>query len=219
MLIVGAKGFAKEIIEVCHQNKRIENLVLFDNVSADIGSKLYDNFPILKTFDEAEEYFKTLNNNFTLGLGNPILRYKLRKKFQELGGLLVSTTSSFSQIGSYGVELGKGCNIFPGISISNDVKIGDTCIIYFNTIITHDCIIGDYVEISPSVTVLGRVSIGSFSQIGAGSTILPDVKIGENVIVGAGAVVTEDVPDNSLVVGTPAKFIKDLPHLPKEIVR
>ena len=210
MLIVGAKGFAKEILEVCHQNNDLENLVFFDNVSPDIDSKLYDKFPILKTFDEAKEYFKTSNNTFTLGLGNPILRFKLRKKFQQLGGVLVSTTSSFSQIGSYGIEFGKGCNIFSGSSISNDVKIGDGGIIYFNTIITHDCMIGDYVEISPSATILGRVSIGSFSQIGAGSTILPDVKIGENVIVGAGSVVTKDIPDNSLVVGSPAKVIKEL---------
>ena len=213
MLIVGAKGFAKEILEVCHQNNDLKNFVLFDNVNLDIGSKLYDKFPILKTFDEAKKYFKTKNNTFTLGLGNPILRYKLRKKFQELGGVLVSTTSSFSQIGSYGVEYGKGCNIFSGSSVSNDVKIGDACIIYFNTIITHDCKIGDYVEISPSVTILGRVSIGSFSQIGAGSTILPNVKIGKNVIVGAGAVLTKDIPDNSLVVGTPAKVIKELEPL------
>lgn len=213
MLIVGAKAFAKEILEVCHQNKMIENLVFFDNIDTNIGDVLYDKFPILKSFEEAQTYFKESNNTFTLGLGNPMLRYRLRVKFEKIGGVLVSTTSSLSQIGSYGITFGKGCNIFQGSSISNDVTIGDACIIYFNTIITHDCKIGDYVEISPSVTVLGRVEVGSFTQIGAGSTILPDVKIGRNVIVGAGAVVTKDIPDNCLVVGTPAKIIKELSPL------
>lgn len=41
-------------------------------------------------------------------------------------------------------------------------------------------------------------------------TILPGVTIGENAIVGAGSVVTKDVPDNAVVVGTPAKVIKYL---------
>ena len=213
MLIVGAKAFAKEILEVCHQNKMIENLVFYYDVDPLIEKKLFDKFPIFNNLSEAEKHFRNANNTFTLGLGNPLLRYKLRKKFENIGGVLVSTTSSMAHIGSYGIEFGKGCNIFPGSSISNDVTIGDACIVYFNTIITHDCKIGDYVELSPSVTILGRVSIGNFSQIGAGSTILPDVKIGANVVIGAGATVTKDIPDNSLAVGTPAKVIKELKPL------
>ncbi|WP_184547339.1 sugar O-acetyltransferase [Mucilaginibacter sp. FT3.2] len=46
--------------------------------------------------------------------------------------------------------------------------------------------------------------------IGAGATILPGVTIGENSIVAAGAVVSKDVPDNSIVGGVPAKFIKSI---------
>lgn len=44
--------------------------------------------------------------------------------------------------------------------------------------------------------------------VGIGATILPGVTIGENSIVGAGSVVTKDVPDNTIVAGNPAKFIK-----------
>lgn len=44
--------------------------------------------------------------------------------------------------------------------------------------------------------------------LGAGATVLPGVTIGENAIVGAGAVVTKDVPDNTIVAGIPARFIK-----------
>jgi hypothetical protein len=43
--------------------------------------------------------------------------------------------------------------------------------------------------------------------VGAGAIILPNVKIGNNVIIGAGAVIAKNIPDNSLVVGNPAKII------------
>ena len=46
--------------------------------------------------------------------------------------------------------------------------------------------------------------------IGANATILPDVTIGENAVVAAGAVVSKDVPDNTVVGGIPAKFIKNV---------
>jgi len=46
--------------------------------------------------------------------------------------------------------------------------------------------------------------------IGANATILPGVTIGENAVVAAGAVVSKDVPDNIIVGGIPAKFIKNV---------
>ena len=55
----------------------------------------------------------------------------------------------------------------------------------------------------------GCVSIGDFAFIGAGATVLPNLKIGKNSIIGAGAVVTKDVPDNVVVYGNPAKFIRE----------
>jgi len=44
----------------------------------------------------------------------------------------------------------------------------------------------------------------------AGATILPGVTVGRYAVVGAGAVVTKDVPDYSVVVGSPARVVKEL---------
>jgi acetyltransferase-like isoleucine patch superfamily enzyme len=46
--------------------------------------------------------------------------------------------------------------------------------------------------------------------IGGFVRILPGVTIGENAIVGTGSVVTKDVPDNTVVVGVPAKAVKTI---------
>ena len=54
----------------------------------------------------------------------------------------------------------------------------------------------------------GKINIGNNVFIGAGATVLYDVNIGNNVIIGAGSIVTHDIPDNSVVAGIPAKYIK-----------
>lgn len=210
MLIIGAKGFAKEVLEVVHQLNQLDQLVFYDDVNVETLENLFGQFPILKTVEQASIYLKTIDNKFTIGVGNPVLRKKLYDKFTALGGQFTATISPLAILGSYNVIIGEGVNILSGTTFSNSVCIGRGCLIYYNSIVTHDCTISDFVEISPNVILLGRCSIASFTQIGANSTILPDVKIGRNVIIGAGSVVTKNIPDNCMAVGIPAKIIKEL---------
>ncbi|AHF14312.1 DapH/DapD/GlmU-related protein [Niabella soli] len=103
-----------------------------------------------------------------------------------------------------------------------------------NVFINFDCTfldlggitIEDNVLIAPKVSLLseghpiapenrqslvpGRIHIKKNAWIGANATILPGVTIGENAVVAAGAVVSKDVPDNTIVGGVPAKFIKSI---------
>lgn len=208
MLIIGAKGFAKEVLQIMHQKNELENLVFYDDVSADVGTHFYNKFPILKSKKEAQNFFNTVDNRFTIGIGNPQLRRKLYEDFNALGGVFTSTISSKSEIGSYGVKIKDGCNVLSGATLSNDVTVGTGVIIYYNCLLTHDVIVGDFVEISPNVTLLGKCVIGNDCQIGAGSIIFPNIRIGNNVKIGAGAVVLKDLPDNCVAVGVPAKIIK-----------
>ena len=58
--------------------------------------------------------------------------------------------------------------------------------------------------------IYGSIAVGKGSWIGARTTILPGVKIGEGCVIAAGSLVNKDVPNNSMVGGVPAKFIKQL---------
>jgi len=213
MLIIGAKGFAKEVLQVFHDSDFIGKIAFYDDVNPDVSGLLFDEFPILKDEDEVVQFLKDNGNQFTIGIGSPVLRYKLHKKFLNLGGIFSSSISPLAQIGSYDVIIGKGSNVLSQAVFSNSSQIGIGCIIYYNVVITHDCVVDDFVEIAPNVVLLGRCKVGSFSQIGANVTILPDVKIGTNVIIGAGSVVTRNIPDNCIAVGSPAKVIKNLDPL------
>lgn len=210
MLIIGAKGFAKEVLQIFHDLKLLYNVAFYDDINKDIGELLFNEFPILRNLNDINSFFQKNGFDFTIGIGNPYLRYELFKKISNIGGHYCSSISPKANIGSYDVEIGKGTNILSNATISNSAKLGIGCLVYYNVIITHDCEIGDFVEMSPNAILLGNVKVGSFTSIGSNATILPNVKIGNNVIVGAGSVVTKDVPDNCVVVGIPAKIIKEI---------
>lgn len=208
MLIIGAKGFAKEVLEIIYRNESVDNLSFYDDVNQDLPKMLYDKFPILTTINMAENYFSTVNSRFILGLGNPIIREKLYEKFHNIGGQFTSCIANNASIGSFNVLIGNGANIMQGVIITNDVQIGKGVLINQLASIGHDAIIEDFVEICPSVSISGNCSIGSKSFIGTNAVILPGIKIGKNVMVGAGSVINKDVPDNCTIVGVPGKIIK-----------
>ena len=203
MLIIGAKGFAKEVLEIAAQNKQLENLCFYDDVNEDIGDKLYNLFQIIKKTEDAKKYFQELDVRFTIGIGNPQLRRQLYNKFSEIGGVFTSTISITAYIGHYGNIIEDGCNIMLSVVLTNNIKIGKGTIINQLSSIGHDVVIGEFCEICPNVSISGNCIIGD-------SVFLPKIKVGTNVIIGAGAVVSKDLPSNCVAVGVPAKVIKEL---------
>lgn len=205
MIVAGAKGLAKELLEIFFQRNALTNLYFFDNLSKDVPEKLYNQFLVIRSFDRAQEIFKQIKDtSFCLGLGSPVLRHGLCHQFIEIGGNLTSVISPKAEIGQFDTTIGQGCCILPGVVVTSSVKLGRGCLVNPNATISHDSILGDFVEISPGVNVTGNCRIGDFCFLGSNSVILPKVKIGKNVVVGAGAVVTKDIPDNCMVVGVPA---------------
>lgn len=206
MLIVGAKGFAVEVLEVLNQRKQIENITFFDNVSTDVPDLIFDKFHIVRSFNELEQYFKKNENSFVLGVGKPEIRELLSNEIIKVGGKLVSIISPFAKIGGYSVKLGEGVCIMTGAILTNNITLGKGVLVNLNATIGHDCVIEDFVEICPAVNISGNCKIGRSTFIGTGAIVLPNINIGKNVIIAAGAVVTKDLPDNSVAVGIPAKF-------------
>lgn len=139
-----------------------------------------------------------------------------RPKVVNRGGTL--TTGGVVLFGGTRIEL------YPGAAIS----IGEGSFINRNTSILAETSvrIGQYVLVGWDVTItdtdehdwpgLGTrtapIQIGDHSWIGARSIILKGVTIGEGAVVAAGSVVTRDVAPYTLVAGSPAKPIRDLPR-------
>lgn len=209
MLIIGAQGFAKEVLEVFSQLDELENILFYDDVSSDTHAKMFDRFPILRSLESAKSLF--LNDpRFVLGLGSPKLRRQLAQKMTSIGGQLTSSISPKAAIGRFNNSIGQGVNIMTGVVITNDVCVGNGVLINLNCTIGHDVKIGDFCELSPGVHVSGNVSLEENVVLGTGAVLLPGISIGANSIIGAGSVVNRSVEANVVAVGTPAKVIKRL---------
>src|SRR5688500_8623336 len=151
MIIAGARGLAKELLEILAQQNALDNLYFFDNVSETVPEKLLGQFPVLQTLEQAKQIFdKTGDASFALGLGNPVFRHRLYNGFAKIGGTLTSVISPRADIGKFNISIHPGCCILSGVVITSHVTIGMGCLLNPNVTVSHDCILGDFVEISRS---------------------------------------------------------------------
>ena len=116
------------------------------------------------------------------------------------------------------VELAANASVWYGCVVRGDtekIRIGRNSNIQDGSVLHADAgvplTIGDNVTVGHQVMLHG-CTIGEGSLIGIQAVVLNHAKIGKNSIVGAGSVVTEgkEFPDNSLIVGAPAKAIRTL---------
>jgi len=146
-------------------------------------------------------------------------------------GLKVASGVLFKHLDTFrigdGVFIGAGVNLqgrFDGCCvIEKNVWLGPGA--YFDA---RDLVIEESVGWGPGAKVLGSahtgvpvdvpiiqtdlhirpVRIGAWADVGVNAVILPGVTVGKGAIIGAGAVVNRDVPENAVVAGVPAKFIR-----------
>ena len=142
--------------------------------------------------------------------------YELDGKAPQLGpGAWVADSAQV--IGE--VELGANASVWYGtvirgdtgelIRIGNNSNVQDLCVLHAD--FGQPLTLGDNVTVGHQVMLHG-CTIGDGTLIGIQAVILNGAKIGRNCVVGAGAVVTEgkEFPDNTLIVGAPAKAIRTL---------
>jgi acetyltransferase-like isoleucine patch superfamily enzyme len=124
------------------------------------------------------------------------------------------------------VEIGDDVVLGRGSYVENDTTIGAMTKIQADAYITAYSTLEEHVFIAPCVVTtndnwMGRTeqrfgnvkgpTIRRGARIGGGAILCPAVEIGEEAFVGAGAVVTKDVPPRAVMVGNPARRLRDVP--------
>jgi acetyltransferase-like isoleucine patch superfamily enzyme len=138
----------------------------------------------------------------------------------------------FNFVNAYGCKIGDNSRVGAFVEIQKGATIGKSCKISSHTFICEGVHIEDNVFVGHGVMFtndlfpratradgtpqteedwkLVETFVKKGASIGSNATILCGVTIGENALVGAGAVVTKDVAPNTIVAGSPAKFIKNI---------
>lgn len=138
-------------------------------------------FRYIYIYRKSEQYKKSLMLNFFFRLLKR--RYRIKYGYEispgaKIGeGFCLSDHSGHVIIGP--IKIGRNCNINHSVTIGRAYKDGKA----------------------------GRPTIDDYVWIGTGAVIVGEIKIGKNVLIAPNSFVNFDVPDNSLVIGNPAKII------------
>jgi len=208
LLLLGAKGSAKKVLEILAGHDGWAEIALLDNYPD--ADELYSR-KIIGKCDDVEQYRQDFSHAFVCMAGCTTRRHFLQK-IAAAGFEIPNIIHPMTYI-SPSAKLGRGVYVDAFAAIQSDSVIGDGCIINTGAVIEHDNVLGECVTVTPHATTAGNVSIGGCSFLGIGSCVINALHIGECVIVAAGAVVIADLPDNVMAAGCPAKIKKEIQEI------
>lgn len=189
-LIFGTGGFAKEVFLILLRNNiPKEDIIYIDKER------------------ESEIIQKNLDNNFYMGIGDPLVRKQIFKKNNKhklnFPNLFDPNCMFIKEQNIIGIG-----NIFCSNSlVTLDVNIGSFNIFNLQTTIGHDTEIGDFCTFSPGAKISGNSKIHNEVYFGTNSCILERLTVMSKITIGAGAVVTKDLKEEGVYVGIPCKLI------------
>lgn len=208
LLIYGASGHAKVVIDIVEQENVYTIVGLLDDAPERQGSEFFG----YRVLGGQEVLDKHRRCGILIAIGDNGARKRLQEHAKSLGYTVVVATHPSAQV-ARDVSIGPGTVIMAQVAINSGTVIGEGVIVNTGATIDHDCRIGDFAHISPGVHLAGNVTVGTLTHIGIGACVIPGVRIGERTLIGAGAAVIDDIPDGVIAVGVPARVIKRVPNL------
>jgi sugar O-acyltransferase (sialic acid O-acetyltransferase NeuD family) len=140
----------------------------------------------------------------------PGYRRSLEREALDLGFRTFATVVDPTAIVASTASIGEGVVVIAGTVIGAHSEIGRLAAVNRAVSVGHHVLLGEYVSLSPGTVVCGDTTVGRGTFVGAGAVLGPKVTIGPNAVVGAGAVALRDVPANTLVMGNPARVVKEV---------
>ncbi len=203
VVVFGAGGHAKVILDILAQQKRYKAVAVIDPAgrALDGGTTLLG-VPVLKTLP------KRISRGI-VAIGDNWLRSKVVGDIlRELPLFEFVSAVHPSAVLANDIEPGAGTVIMAGACINLMSRIGSHCIVNTRAVVDHDCVLGDFSSLAPGVTLGGGVQIGQFAALGVGAACAHGLSIGGHAVVGVGAAIVRNVPANVVAFGVPCRVVR-----------
>lgn len=218
IIILGTGGNCIDILDTLNEinsgaGSEVYRTVGFLDDNEDTHGKIMFGVEVLGSLDSAQDHADCM---FVNGIGSSsnfwLKREIIAKTRQAIEKFetIIHPTASVSKMS----RLGRGVVVLQNVTIASNVEIGDHVIALPNSIISHDCSVGDYTCIAGGVCISGGVRVADSCYLGTNAALIGNITVGGTSLVGMGSVVLENVPENTVVIGSPARRLRQTIETP-----
>lgn len=214
IVILGTGGNCIDILDTLLEINHVKNKEIYECIGFldDNPAKLNQSFHGVSVLGNLQMSKELKDCSFVFGIGSTSNFWKRKDILSKLEieddrfETIIHPTASVSQWAS----IIQGTVIFQNAVITSNAKIGKHVMILPNSIISHDDEIGDFTCVAGGASISGNVKIGEGCYIGANASIKEGIEIEKHCLIGMGSVVLDNVSENSVMVGNPAKFLRNV---------
>lgn len=203
--ILGIGNYSEVIIELCEDiGYEVESLFHFDSTR---NGDLVMGFKIKGDY---EDFLKNpQGTNVVVGIGDNRIRSIWLDKLRGLGFNTINLVHPTAYV-SKSAQLGEGVYIHAGAFIWTSSKLSNNVIISPQAMVAHHTLLKEGVSVSANAMVGSYVEVGKRVMIGINAGIVSKrLSIGKDAIIGANSMVLGNVEEKSVMVGSPAKKLKN----------
>lgn len=214
IIILGTGGNCIDILDAIQDLNDTTDIPAFECIgflddNSDKWKKLLLGVPIFGGLDIAGSFPQDVF--FVNGIGSTSTFANKQKMIGRMGisderfHTVIHPSASVSRL----AVLGRGSVVLQNAVIASHANVGNHVMVLPLSVISHDAVVGDYSIIAGGACISGGVQVGKSCYIGSNSTIRGNLHIGDNALVGMGATVLNDVPPGTVMVGNPARQMRN----------
>ena len=204
ILIVGAGGFGREVLQWAHD--------AWPEWDDRIAGFLSDDLARLAGFRGSHRILGTVRDHspedgtaYLLAIGVAYARRSVAENLQRRGASFITLVHPSAVVGETAV-IGTGSIVCPNAVISDSSALGECVLVNYHASLGHDATAGAYAVLSPYATLGGAASIGNDVFLGLHASVGPGVSVGERSKISANSCALSSVPPDSLVYGVPGRI-------------
>lgn len=210
VVIVGSSGHAKVVLDIIEKEGRYAVQGFIDAFKQ--AGQVQCGYPVLGSESDLPQLIAAHGlYGYIVAIGDNYVRMQVCQKVAKHASdrlVLVNAIHPQAVIAKR-VAMGSGNVVMAGAIVNTDCILSNNTITNTRASLDHDSVLEDGASLAPNATLGGNCHIGRGAAIGISATLIHRIRVGENAVVGAGATVLKDVAPNTVVYGSPARWVRN----------